>query len=92
VNGSYLTINLTVNVNTGYAGEYEINGGIHWIDTSQGSPPAIVEWEVAVPAFHPNRSQAGGHDGEVISFGKDGKEVSEPGKDPGRCARFLPGV
>ena len=38
VNGSYLTINLTVNVNvsTGNAGEYEVNGGIHWIDTSQG--------------------------------------------------------
>jgi hypothetical protein len=36
VNDSYLTINLTVDVQSGYAGEYDIHGGIHWIDRSYG--------------------------------------------------------
>jgi len=36
VNGSYLTVNLSVNVGSGNAGTYEVHGGIHWIDTSSG--------------------------------------------------------
>ncbi|MCX6665832.1 MAG: carboxypeptidase-like regulatory domain-containing protein [Euryarchaeota archaeon] len=34
VNGSSLTVNITINAE--YAGEYDVNGGINWIDISQG--------------------------------------------------------
>jgi len=35
INGSYFTVNLTVNITSGDS-EYDIHGGVHWIDTSFG--------------------------------------------------------
>jgi hypothetical protein len=35
--GSNFTINITVNVSSSaYAGDYDLHGGVHWIDTSKG--------------------------------------------------------
>ena len=36
INGSKLTVNLTINVSSGYAGSYEIHSGLHWVDKSHG--------------------------------------------------------
>lgn len=34
--GSNFTVNLTINISTGYAGNYDVHGGVHWIDNSRG--------------------------------------------------------
>lgn len=36
VNDSYFTVNATITVSPGNAGEYELHGGVHWVDTSLG--------------------------------------------------------
>ena len=35
-NGSYFTVNLTINVSSGNSGTYDVHGGVHYIDTSRG--------------------------------------------------------
>lgn len=35
-NGSYFTVNVTVEVESGSAGEYDLHGGVNWIDNSNG--------------------------------------------------------
>lgn len=58
VNDTYLTINLTVNVNSSAVGTYDVHGGIHYIDTSSG----FEEWKFITGAG----SQMSLHAGEQV--------------------------
>lgn len=73
--GDYLRVNLTVNVTDGNAGEYELHGGVHWVETLYG----WEEWRFITGTGTPVQLSVGEYNvslnfsgGDIYSSGQNG--------------------